>query len=492
MLTMRQVALSLGLLLGTSQGRRMQSEHKPSNRASQAEALHARDVLAQLLSEQELPAAFKPTVAGLGQSALRATSADAQNRVGRHMKMQEGDLEGDDDWGPFTIVNDPNEGAEYREYQYNPMQGDPVKAAIQNLAKMTKDKNYIGKRKVKAGVFVEAPDIDKDIAEAIQELGEEDKQEWEEEEITTGKIVRFGDKGVFLDIGGAEGFLSDADIVSPDVPAGEVFDLGDVLEVVLTGEEENGKEKVLLADPSIVGWSMIAEAEENDKVIMATVIDTDEEDRIEVMLPGGVPAVLLDFDVNGDMLVGQTLPVKIVEEEMTAEQPILIVSHTRAKADSAMETIKVGMVVEGIVRRLQPYGLFVDIAGLSGLLHISQISLENVEDPSAIFPIGSTIKAMVINADKARGRVALSTKTLEEQPGDMLKDPEKVYANAEQAALKYQEKLEAERKAREEAAQDVLFGLEALTQGLGLDPKELNLQNLGVGGSANPEAPKEQ
>jgi len=474
-LTMQKIALLIGVLFGASHGRRVQTASDPS------------EALGQLLLESNSQAAFNSNLAGASQPALRPTSADAQNRVGRHMKMQEGDLEGDPDWGSFTIINDPNEGAEYREYQYDPAVKDPVKVAMQTMGKMIKDKNYLGKRQVKAGVFYS--EVPEEVFKAAEEY-EPTEDEPEEEVVTAGKVVRFGNKGVFLDVDGTEVFLADADVVAPDVPAGEVFDLGDVIEVVFTGEEEGGREKVILADESIVGWSMIEDAEENDKILMATVTDTDEEDRIEVVLPGGVPALLLDFDTNGDMLVGQTLPVKIVDEEMTAEQSILIVSHTRAKADSAMETIKVGMVVEGIVRRLQPYGLFVDIQGMSGLLHISQISLENVEDPSAIFPIGSTIKAMVINADKARGRVALSTKTLEEQPGDMLKDPEKVYANAEQAALKYQEKLEAERKAREEAAQDVLFGLEALTQGLGLDPKELNLQNLGVG--ASPAAPKEE
>jgi len=69
---------------------------------------------------------------------------------------------------------------------------------------------------------------------------------------------------------------------------------------------------------------------------------------------------------------------------------------------------------------------------------------------------------MVISQDKAKGRVALSTKTLEAEPGDMIKAQEKVFEHAEETAAKYQERLEAERKAREEAAQDVIFGLESV------------------------------
>jgi small subunit ribosomal protein S1 len=69
---------------------------------------------------------------------------------------------------------------------------------------------------------------------------------------------------------------------------------------------------------------------------------------------------------------------------------------------------------------------------------------------------------MVISQDKSKGRVALSTKTLEETPGDMVKDRQKVYDHAEEVAAKYQERIEAERKAREEVAQDVIFGLESV------------------------------
>ena len=111
---------------------------------------------------------------------------------------------------------------------------------------------------------------------------------------------------------------------------------------------------------------------------------------------------------------------------------------------------------------VKPYGAFIDVGGISGLLHISQISCDHIADVSSVLPQGSEIKCMVISQDKGKGRIALSTKTLEAEPGDMIKDREKVFANAEATAAKYQERLEAERKAREEAAQDAIFGLESV------------------------------
>ena len=111
---------------------------------------------------------------------------------------------------------------------------------------------------------------------------------------------------------------------------------------------------------------------------------------------------------------------------------------------------------------VKPYGAFVDVGGMSGLLHISQISCDHISSVETVMPVGSTIKCMVISQDKGKGRVALSTKTLEEEPGDMIKNPSKVYENAEEVAVKYQERIAAERKAREAAAQDVIFGLESV------------------------------
>merc|ERR1712032_1312439 len=117
---------------------------------------------------------------------------------------------------------------------------------------------------------------------------------------------------------------------------------------------------------------------------------------------------------------------------------------------------------QGIITAVKPYGAFVDVGGMSGLLHISQISCDHIGDVGAILPMGTVIKCMVISQDKGKGRVALSTKTLESEPGDMLKNPTKVFEEAEATAARYQERLEAERKAREEAAQDVIFGLESV------------------------------
>jgi predicted RNA-binding protein with RPS1 domain len=112
-----------------------------------------------------------------------------------------------------------------------------------------------------------------------------------------------------------------------------------------------------------------------------------------------------------------------------------------------------------MVKALKPYGAFVEVGGMSGLLHISQISYDRIEDLEKVLQPGQQVKCMIIDHDKVNGRIALSTKTLEPEPGDMLRDSARVFELAEETAKKYHERMEAERKAREEAAKDIVMGL---------------------------------
>ena len=113
-------------------------------------------------------------------------------------------------------------------------------------------------------------------------------------------------------------------------------------------------------------------------------------------------------------------------QDVDKETSRLVVSHRKAVVDSQIHDLSVGSVLKGVVTAVKPYGAFVDIGGMSGLLHISQISCDHISNVESVIPVGTTIKCMVISQDKGKGRVALSTKTLEQEPGDMIKDQAKV------------------------------------------------------------------
>lgn len=94
---------------------------------------------------------------------------------------------------------------------------------------------------------------------------------------------------------------------------------------------------------------------------------------------------------------------------------------------------------------IKPYGVFVSMNGVAGLLHISQVSSDRVYSLEKVLPVGMRLKCMVVSQDASKGRLALSTKTLEAKPGEMIKDPDSVFANAEATAVIYLVRAHPER-----------------------------------------------
>ncbi|KAJ8636247.1 hypothetical protein MRB53_010514 [Persea americana] len=95
-------------------------------------------------------------------------------------------------------------------------------------------------------------------------------------------------------------------------------------------------------------------------------------------------------------------------------------------ADSQAQ-LGIGSVVTGTVQSLKPYGAFIDIGGINGLLHVSQISHDRVSDIGTVLQPGDTLKVMILSHDRERGRVSPSTKKLEPTRGDMICNPELVF-----------------------------------------------------------------
>lgn len=137
-----------------------------------------------------------------------------------------------------------------------------------------------------------------------------------------------------------------------------------------------------------------------------------------------------------------------------------MLSRKLAVATNEMTNFSPGDVVTGTISGVKPYGFFVDISGISGLLHISQISHDHVPDIESLMSVGTAVKCMILNQDKNKGRMSLSTKVLEQDPGDMVRNPAKVFENADEVAKRYKEKLEEERRASAEVAEEIVSALD--------------------------------
>jgi len=143
----------------------------------------------------------------------------------------------------------------------------------------------------------------------------------------------------------------------------------------------------------------------------------------------------------------------------------LVVSQKRASNDLKPD-LKRGEVVEATVTGLRAYGVFLEVeGGISGLLHISQISSERIDNLEKFFSVGQKLRVMVIDHDRQSGRVALATKPLEQAPGEMLRDSAGVFERAVETAKKYHERVEADKQARQAAANDIVMSLSGASEG---------------------------
>jgi small subunit ribosomal protein S1 len=128
-------------------------------------------------------------------------------------------------------------------------------------------------------------------------------------------------------------------------------------------------------------------------------------------------------------VVGQRLTVGFLEVNPGANK--LVMSARIAARSQVMSTLELGQLIEGTVVSLKPFGAFVEFDGISGLLHIKQISKNYIESLSTVLKVGQPVKAVVVGLDPDRNRISLSTRVLEKYPGEVLKEPEAVFDDAE-------------------------------------------------------------
>jgi len=275
--------------------------------------------------------------------------------------------------------------------------------------------------------------------------------------------VQFEVKGALVDVGGkASAFLANEEVSMQRVDdIEEILAIGDNREFQITSnEDENGQLQLSVRRIEFArAWERVRQIQAEDCTIRAEILSINRGGALVNFegLRGFLPGSHAPRGLTEEM-VGQEIPLKFLEVDQAKNR--LVVSNRRAIVETQMRDLNPGEVVTGVVRGIKPYGAFIDIGGVSGLLHISQISHDHISDIESVLTVGAELKAMVISQDKDKGRFSLSTKSLEPEPGDMVKNPATVFDNAEAMAARYHERLNAEQKAREEAATELVAGLD--------------------------------
>lgn len=264
-------------------------------------------------------------------------------------------------------------------------------------------------------------------------------------DIVAGTVFSMEPRGALIDIGAKTA----AYIPIQEMSINRVEDPTEVLQpnetrefFILTDENEDGQLTLSIRRIEYMrAWERVRQLQTEDATVRSGVFATNRGGalvRIEG-LRGFIPGSHISTRQAKEDLVGQDLPLKFLEVDEDRNR--LVLSHRRALVERKMNGLEVGEVVIGTVRGIKPYGAFIDIGGVSGLLHISEISHDHIDTPHSVFAVNDELKVMIIDLDAERGRISLSTKQLEPEPGDMLKNRQLVFDKAEEMAAKYRQKL---------------------------------------------------
>ncbi|QPN63374.1 S1 RNA-binding domain-containing protein [Synechococcus sp. CBW1004] len=253
-------------------------------------------------------------------------------------------------------------------------------------------------------------------------------------EVVTGSVVGVESDGVYVDIGGkAPGFMPKKECgLGVITNLKERFPRGLAVEVLVT-REQNADGMVTVSARALAlrqSWEKVRALEKEGKVVQVKIngfnrggVTCDLEG-----LRGFIPRSQLNEGENHEALVGRTLGVAFLE--VNADTRKLVLSEKRAATAQRFTELEVGQLVEGQVAAIKPYGFFIDLGGVSGLLHHSSISGAALRDLREVFQPGERVKALITDLDPGRGRIALNTALLEGQPGELLIAKEQVMAEA--------------------------------------------------------------
>ncbi len=242
-------------------------------------------------------------------------------------------------------------------------------------------------------------------------------------DIVTGVVAAVEDRVVSVDIGSKyEGIIPTSEFAGPDeLPA--VDDEIEVAVVRVDDEESVIRLSKRRADYERV-WNRLTEAVETGEIVEAIVTERVKGGlRVDVGVPGFIPAkhVATRNVRNLERFVGQSLRLRVLEADRESKKVILshrvaIEEERERRRQETLSTLEEGVVCEGKVRNLTNYGAFIDLGGVDGLLHISEMAWTRIKHPSEVLTVGDTVRVAVLDIDRENDRISLSRRQILPDP----------------------------------------------------------------------------
>ncbi|WP_214783003.1 30S ribosomal protein S1 [Exiguobacterium sp. S3] len=244
-------------------------------------------------------------------------------------------------------------------------------------------------------------------------------------QIVTGTVVKIEDKQALIDIG----YKTEAILPISEVSSMHLDDLNESLQVndeIRVKVKKVTDEEVVVSKKDVdaeAAWDRIVEKFESGEVFEVMVKDKVKGGLVvDIGIRGFIPASLVESHFVEDFSSYLNNPITVKVVEIDREKNRVILSHKAvveeemsAKKSETLESLEVGQIIEGTVQRLTDFGAFVDIGGVDGLVHISEMAHSRVEKPSDVVTEGDRVKVKVLGLDLDNEKVKLSIK--ETQPG---------------------------------------------------------------------------
>jgi small subunit ribosomal protein S1 len=259
-------------------------------------------------------------------------------------------------------------------------------------------------------------------AATMESLFGESVKNFNEGEVVQGKVMEIADDRVLVDIGyKSEGIVATSEFLQPDKLA-----VGDVFDFYIEDPENEAGLPVLskMKADRIKNWEKVQEIYEADGVIEGTIVRRVKGGlKVDIGIDAFMPASQLTFRPMGDLerYLGERMELKIIK--LTKRRRNVVVSRRKlleeqraGEKEKLLQTIEVGKVLRGEVKNITDFGAFVDVGGIDGLLHVTDMSWGRVKHPSQIVSVGQAIEVMVLSFDPQSERISLGLKQKTQNP----------------------------------------------------------------------------
>lgn len=271
-------------------------------------------------------------------------------------------------------------------------------------------------------------------AENFAELLEESLKNFNTDEKVHGVVVGIAPNEVYVDVGRKQsGFIPLAELSNdPNAKAEDLVKIGDELDLLImrTNDQEG---TIMLSKKrldAIKGWDEIIKANEEDTPVTGFVTDVVKggviavANGVRVFIPASQATATRGEPLEN--LLKKEVSFKIIEVNKGRRRAVgsirAILKEERQKlADKFWETAEIGKKYTGTVKSLTSYGAFVDIGGIDGMIHISELSWGRIKHPSEVVKVGDTVEVYIKDLDREKGKISLGYKNTEDNPWEILK-----------------------------------------------------------------------